>query len=149
MGSTFAHLKVIMMGGMLLKSRRTTRSLKIVALLILNIPKMALLPWPIFIYVFVQAILILSFQCLFLYVMALDLAIPIRSHLVLHSAFVLFTRRFSLGLRTKSSLRGSRQVPAHFYYAHMYVQRHLLTPYPASGSSSMYLSVPTNVGKCP
>ncbi len=49
--------------------------------------------------------------------MALDSAIPIRSHLVLHSAFALFTRRFSLGLRTKNGLCGSRQVTAHFYYA--------------------------------
>ena len=61
--------------------------------------------------------LFLSFWSLFLFVMALDWAIPIRSHLVLHSAFALFTRRFSLGLRTKNGLCGSRQVTAHFYYA--------------------------------
>ena len=66
LGFTFAHLKVLIMGGMLLQSRRTTRSLEIVALLILNIPKMALLPWPILIYVFIQTVLMLSFQCLFL-----------------------------------------------------------------------------------
>ena len=48
--------------------------------------------------------------------MVLDSAIPIRSHLVLHSAFALFTRSFPLGLRTKNGLRGSRQVTTPTYY---------------------------------